>query len=202
MSPPRFVIGIIRDWNHRTNARLVPQRRHQPAQSRQPRVHPGAAADGGLSRTRGRRRSDGRHSNRRHQLRRVKQLAIAKVERRPAKSDLGDYPYLPAANVETTSAADYLALVSGSRSHQPGATAGAGRSSQSGAPRRLSGGASRASPCQAYARKDRENLGIAGAVDVGEGRARRSRAARNMLQLFESERFLFDQMILSSREAL
>ena len=44
----------------------------------------------------------------------VKQLVIAKVERRPAKLDLGDYPYLPAAHVRTTSAADYMALVSGS----------------------------------------------------------------------------------------
>ena len=44
----------------------------------------------------------------------VKQLVIAKVEHRPAKLDLGDYPYLPAAHVRTTSAADYMALVSGS----------------------------------------------------------------------------------------
>ena len=43
----------------------------------------------------------------------VKQLVIAKVEHRPAKLDLGDYPYLPAANVKTTSAADYMVLVSG-----------------------------------------------------------------------------------------
>ncbi len=43
----------------------------------------------------------------------VKQLVIAKVERRPANLDLGDYPYLPAANVKTTSAADYMVLVSG-----------------------------------------------------------------------------------------
>jgi hypothetical protein len=41
----------------------------------------------------------------------VKQLVIAKVERRPVKLDLCDYPYLPAANVKTTSAADYMALV-------------------------------------------------------------------------------------------
>jgi hypothetical protein len=34
----------------------------------------------------------------------VKQLVIAKVEH---------YPYLPAANVKTTSAADYMVLVSG-----------------------------------------------------------------------------------------
>ena len=43
----------------------------------------------------------------------VKQLVIAKVEQRPAQLDLGDYPYLPAANVRTTSAADYAVLVSG-----------------------------------------------------------------------------------------
>jgi hypothetical protein len=43
----------------------------------------------------------------------VKQLVIAKVERRPANLDLGDYPYLPAASVKTTSAADYAVLVSG-----------------------------------------------------------------------------------------
>ena len=43
----------------------------------------------------------------------VKQLVIAKVEQRPANLDLDAYPYLPAANVKTTSAADYMALVSG-----------------------------------------------------------------------------------------
>jgi len=43
----------------------------------------------------------------------VKQLVIAKIERRPANLDTGDYPYLPAANVKTTSAADYMVLVSG-----------------------------------------------------------------------------------------
>jgi hypothetical protein len=42
----------------------------------------------------------------------VKQLVITKVERRPARR-LDDYPYLPVANVKTTSAADYAALVSG-----------------------------------------------------------------------------------------
>ena len=44
----------------------------------------------------------------------VKQLVIAKVERRPANLNLGDYPYLPAAKVKTTSAFDYAVLVSGS----------------------------------------------------------------------------------------
>jgi transposase len=43
----------------------------------------------------------------------VKQLVIAKIERRPVNLDLGDYPYLPAANVKTTSAADYMVLISG-----------------------------------------------------------------------------------------
>jgi transposase len=43
----------------------------------------------------------------------VKQLVITKVERRPARLGLDDYPYLPVANVKTTSAADYAALVSG-----------------------------------------------------------------------------------------
>jgi hypothetical protein len=43
----------------------------------------------------------------------VKQLVITKVERRPAHLGLDDYPYLPVANVKTTSAADYAVLVSG-----------------------------------------------------------------------------------------
>ncbi len=43
----------------------------------------------------------------------VKQLATARVERRPACLDLSVYPYLPSPTVKTTSAADYAALVSG-----------------------------------------------------------------------------------------
>jgi transposase len=43
----------------------------------------------------------------------VKQLVIAKIEQRPVNLDLGDYPYLPAANVKTTAASDYMVLVSG-----------------------------------------------------------------------------------------
>jgi Integrase core domain len=42
----------------------------------------------------------------------VKQLVIAKIERRPVNLNLADYPYLPAANVKTTSAADYMVLIS------------------------------------------------------------------------------------------
>ena len=43
----------------------------------------------------------------------VKQLVVAKIERRPVNLNLADYPYLPAANVKTTSAADYMVLISG-----------------------------------------------------------------------------------------
>ena len=42
----------------------------------------------------------------------VKQLAIARIENRPARLDLSAYPYLPSLTVATTSPADYLALVS------------------------------------------------------------------------------------------
>ena len=42
----------------------------------------------------------------------VKQLVLARIERRPARLDLARYPYLPAAQVKTTAAADYAALLS------------------------------------------------------------------------------------------
>jgi hypothetical protein len=42
----------------------------------------------------------------------VKQLAVARIENRPARLDLSAYPYLPAATVATTQPADYLALLS------------------------------------------------------------------------------------------
>jgi hypothetical protein len=42
----------------------------------------------------------------------VKQLVLARVERKPANLDLTFYPYLPAANVKTTSATDYAVLLS------------------------------------------------------------------------------------------
>ena len=42
----------------------------------------------------------------------VKQLVVARVERRPARLDLTAYPYLPAPNVRTTSPVDYAVLVS------------------------------------------------------------------------------------------
>lgn len=43
----------------------------------------------------------------------VKQIALARLERRPARLDLMAYPHLPKLNVQTTSAADYAALVPG-----------------------------------------------------------------------------------------
>ncbi|OLS42797.1 transposase, partial [Rhodovulum sulfidophilum] len=43
----------------------------------------------------------------------VKHLVLCQVEKRPPKLDLDVYPYLPRANVATTSAASYMALLSG-----------------------------------------------------------------------------------------
>ncbi|MDA1236895.1 MAG: IS21 family transposase [Acidobacteria bacterium] len=42
----------------------------------------------------------------------VKHLVLCQVEKRPPRLDLDVYPYLPRANVETTSAASYMALMS------------------------------------------------------------------------------------------
>lgn len=43
----------------------------------------------------------------------VKQLILCRIERRPPRLDLSAYPYLPKANVGTTRAADYAALLQG-----------------------------------------------------------------------------------------
>ncbi len=43
----------------------------------------------------------------------VKQIALARVERRPVRLDLGAYPHLPKTLVKTTSAADYAILLPG-----------------------------------------------------------------------------------------
>jgi len=43
----------------------------------------------------------------------VKQIALARIERRPARLDLAAYPHLPKMDVKTTRAADYAALVPG-----------------------------------------------------------------------------------------
>ena len=45
----------------------------------------------------------------------VKHLVLCHVEKRPPKLDLDVYPYLPRTNVETTSAASYMALMSEGR---------------------------------------------------------------------------------------
>jgi hypothetical protein len=43
----------------------------------------------------------------------VKHLVLCQVEKRPPKLDLDIYPYLPRANVGTTSAASYMCLMAG-----------------------------------------------------------------------------------------
>ncbi len=45
----------------------------------------------------------------------VKHLVLCRVERRPPRLDLSIYPYLPRANVETTSAKAYMRLLSAHR---------------------------------------------------------------------------------------
>lgn len=42
----------------------------------------------------------------------VKHLVLCRIERRPPKLDLDVYPFLPAAQVETTKAASYKVLMS------------------------------------------------------------------------------------------
>lgn len=41
----------------------------------------------------------------------VKQIALARIERRPARLDLASYPHLPKMEVKTTRAADYATLL-------------------------------------------------------------------------------------------
>jgi transposase len=43
----------------------------------------------------------------------VKHLLLCRIEHRPARLDLENYPHLPAAQVATTAAADYLTLLNG-----------------------------------------------------------------------------------------
>ena len=42
----------------------------------------------------------------------VKQLALCRLERRPARLDLSTYPHLPKATVQATAASDCMALIS------------------------------------------------------------------------------------------
>jgi hypothetical protein len=46
----------------------------------------------------------------------VKHLALCRMEHRPPRLDLSDYPHLPASSVATTDPADYMALTSGAAS--------------------------------------------------------------------------------------
>jgi transposase len=46
----------------------------------------------------------------------IKHLVLCQIEKRPPKLDLDVYPYLPRANVETTSAASYMCLIAGDAS--------------------------------------------------------------------------------------
>ena len=46
----------------------------------------------------------------------VKHLLLCRIERRPPRLDLDDYPYLPRARVDTTSANSYMSLLAGGRS--------------------------------------------------------------------------------------
>ena len=41
----------------------------------------------------------------------IRHLLLCRIEKRPPKLDMASYPYLPRANVETTSAASYMALM-------------------------------------------------------------------------------------------
>ena len=43
----------------------------------------------------------------------IKHLVLCRIERRPPKLDLDVYPFLPAAQVETTKASNYKVLMSG-----------------------------------------------------------------------------------------
>jgi len=42
-----------------------------------------------------------------------KQIALARIERRPSRLDLSAYPHLPKTGMKTTSAADYAVLIPG-----------------------------------------------------------------------------------------
>jgi hypothetical protein len=43
----------------------------------------------------------------------IKHLVLCRIERRPPRLDLTVYPYLPRATVATTSARDYMGLLTG-----------------------------------------------------------------------------------------
>ena len=43
----------------------------------------------------------------------VRHLLLCRIERRPPRLDLANWPHLPMASVRTTQAGDYMALLSG-----------------------------------------------------------------------------------------
>ena len=43
----------------------------------------------------------------------VKHLLLCRIERRPPRLDMENYPHLPLADVRTTQASDYMALIEG-----------------------------------------------------------------------------------------
>ncbi len=43
----------------------------------------------------------------------VKHLLLCRIERRPPRLDMENYPHLPLAQVRTTHASDYMALIEG-----------------------------------------------------------------------------------------
>jgi hypothetical protein len=49
----------------------------------------------------------------------VRHLLLCRIERRPPRLDLANWPHLPLARVRTTQAADYMALLSGSPAVPP-----------------------------------------------------------------------------------
>jgi len=43
----------------------------------------------------------------------VRHLLLCRIERRPPRLDMDNYPHLPMADVRTTQASDYMALLEG-----------------------------------------------------------------------------------------
>jgi hypothetical protein len=50
----------------------------------------------------------------------VKHLLLCRIERRPARLDMENYPHLPLAQVRTAQAADYMSLVTPQQACLPG----------------------------------------------------------------------------------
>jgi hypothetical protein len=50
----------------------------------------------------------------------VKHLLLCRIERRPPRLDMQNYPHLPLARVRTTQASDYMSLLSPQQASLPG----------------------------------------------------------------------------------